>query len=96
MPAKQSSKREAKPTCEGSKKDPPYRFTGSAKEDHKQPIYYICFCDQGPIYENFFATVGANRATVYECKPDGVISCVQSFADEDVSRMLSRLRPGSR
>jgi hypothetical protein len=91
-PKKQKRQQGAEATCEGSKKDAPYKFTGCAKEDHKQPIYYICFCDQGPTYENYFATVGANRATVYECKRDGAIVCVQSFADEDVS--TSRRLPG--
>jgi hypothetical protein len=85
MPPKKGKIGEA--TCEGSKKGSPYKFTGCAKEDHKQPIYYICFCDQGPPYENYFATVGANRATVYENKRDGSIVCVQSFADEDVSTL---------
>ena len=82
----------AAPTCEGeAKRDLNFRFTGMVKEDHKLQIYYICFCDQMAPYDRFFATVGANRASVYECEPGGNIKCTQVYADDDVSANLCAL-----
>mmetsp|Transcript_11855 Transcript_11855/g.14103 ORF Transcript_11855/g.14103 Transcript_11855/m.14103 type:complete len:86 (+) Transcript_11855:375-632(+) len=62
-----------------------WSLTNIVQEDHAQPIYSISynFCDLR--YKDVFATAGANRATVYECQPDGVIDLILAFVDEDVS-----------
>uniref|UniRef100_A0A7S2SUZ6 Polycomb protein EED n=1 Tax=Rhizochromulina marina TaxID=1034831 RepID=A0A7S2SUZ6_9STRA len=69
------------------------RFGGFIHEDHKQPIYCVSFFDPLPGDEvtvrssrsdQYFAAVGANRATVYQIAKDGALSVAQAFVDEDV------------
>jgi polycomb protein EED len=54
------------------------------KEDHGKVIYCVAFSKLLP---TFFATVGANRLSIYESKPNGVIELVQVYADEDTEEV---------
>ena len=63
----------------------PFRFMGCMKEDHKQPIYAVSFCDHGEPHNRFFCSVGGNRVSVYECLADGTTEIVQVYLDDDVS-----------
>eukprot|EP00899_Mesostigma_viride_P029183 jgi/Mesvir1/944/Mv17498-RA.1 len=60
-----------------------YKMTNRVGEDHGKPIYGIAFnfCDLR--FKNVFASVGSNRATVYECAAGGRVNILQAFVDED-------------
>merc|ERR1712062_352243 len=61
-----------------------YKCTNYLKEDHGQPLFGVQFSyntkDGDPI---FFATVGSNRVTIYECQDGGKIKLHQSYMDAD-------------
>ena len=59
------------------------QFQARVEEGHGQTIYDLKFCDFGTPYEEFFATVGSNRATVYRNSSDGGIVFVQAYVDDD-------------
>lgn len=54
-------------------------------EHHRKPLYCVAFNHCDPRNQDLFASVGANRATVYRARPDGAIEVVQVYADADVS-----------
>lgn len=60
-----------------------YEYQSYAKEDHRQPIYAVNFCDCCPGYEDYFVTVGGNRVSVYQCLDNGEMDVVQTYADGD-------------
>lgn len=61
---------------------PKYKFTQSAFEDHKQPIFSIQFNRYVPY--DMFATVGANRITVYKIVGT-IMEPVLCFADPNTN-----------
>lgn len=63
----------------------PWRLQASAFEHHRKPLYCVAFNHCDPRNQDLFASVGANRATVYRARPDGAIEVVQTYADADVS-----------
>lgn len=82
------------------------RFGGCVHEEHKQPIYSVSFYDPLPEVapdgsgasnpqtlkrDQFFASVGANRATVYKVAGDGALSVAQAYVDEDAQECLYAL-----
>lgn len=58
-----------------------YRETGWLQEGHKAPVYAAAFNHLSPHLGDLLATVGANRATVYQCYPGGEMEVVQAFVD---------------
>ncbi|KAF5727981.1 hypothetical protein HS088_TW21G00122 [Tripterygium wilfordii] len=58
-----------------------YRVTNRLQEG-KRPLYAVVFNFIDSRYFNFFATVGGNRVTVYQCLEGGVIAVLQSYVDE--------------
>lgn len=64
---------------------PEQKQQNSALEAHRKPLYCVAFNHCDPRNQDLFASVGANRATVYRAKPDGAIEVVQTYADADVS-----------
>lgn len=66
------------------------------KEDHTQAIYGVAFNNiLGNDQPLIFATVGANRCSVYECvRPTG-LKLLQVYADPDVGvfvKLMQRVR----
>ncbi|XP_077243495.1 transducin/WD40 repeat-like superfamily protein [Tasmannia lanceolata] len=59
-----------------------YRVTNRLQEG-KRPLYAIAFNFVDARYFNVFATVGGNRATIYQCLEGGVIAVLQAYVDED-------------
>lgn len=59
-----------------------YKFSNYVKEDHRCPIFGVQF-NQHLKDQNYFATVGSNRISVYECLNDGTMRLVQCYADPD-------------
>ena len=60
-----------------------FKYSGHFKEDHGQPIFGVAVNQHianGPVV---FATVGNNRVTIYEAKPDGSNKLLQCYADPD-------------
>lgn len=62
-----------------------YEYQSHAKEDHRQPIYAVNFCDCCPGYEDYFVTVGGNRVSVYQCLESGELDVVQTYVDGDAN-----------
>jgi polycomb protein EED len=64
---------------------PKFSFTTCVVEESKTPraIYNISFCALGGNFNSIFATVGGNRATVYQLLPDGHIDVRQVYVDDD-------------
>jgi polycomb protein EED len=60
-----------------------YKFSYWLREDHRCPIFGVQFNQHLPDGENYFATVGSNRISIYECLKDGSIRLVQCYADTD-------------
>jgi polycomb protein EED len=60
-----------------------YKFSYWLREDHRCPIFGVQFNQHLPDGENYFATVGSNRISIYECLKDGAIRLVQCYADTD-------------
>mmetsp|Transcript_6106 Transcript_6106/g.13268 ORF Transcript_6106/g.13268 Transcript_6106/m.13268 type:complete len:385 (+) Transcript_6106:260-1414(+) len=60
-----------------------FKFVNSIEEDHKRPVFCITFNFIDPKHKDVFASVGSNRATVYQCKPNGVFDTLQVYVDED-------------
>ncbi|CAB4027426.1 polycomb eed, partial [Paramuricea clavata] len=63
-----------------------YRCTNNLKEDHKQPLFGVTFnCNFDESAEDplIFATVGSNRASIYQCKDKGEIKLLQAYVDAD-------------
>ncbi|KAF5834487.1 transcriptional repressor EED/ESC/FIE [Dunaliella salina] len=61
---------------------PKFKFSGLIEEDHRAPIYCICF-NEHPSYQDVFASVGHNRATVYRCLHDHKFEELQVYIDAD-------------
>ncbi|CAG2116468.1 unnamed protein product, partial [Medioppia subpectinata] len=80
-----SSTTKAKSDKSGPKKycKPQYKFSYWLREDHRSPIFGVQFNQHLPDGHNYFATVGNNRVSIYECINDGTISLVQCYADTD-------------
>ena len=57
-------------------------------QDHGKPIYGIAFNQFDVRHKDVFATVGGNRATVYEASRFGHVTVLQAFSDAD--RLLSQ------
>lgn len=57
------------------------------QEDHKNPIYSVKFCDIAPSYFSYFASVGANSASVYRVT-EYRAELVQGYLDEDLDEAL--------
>jgi len=61
-----------------------YKLTRIIQEEHGRPIYNLQFNTCDLRYTHFFATVGSNRATVYEClEEDCNTRVVQAYVDEN-------------
>ncbi|XP_028410311.1 polycomb protein eed-like [Dendronephthya gigantea] len=63
-----------------------YRCTNYLKEDHKQPLFGVTFnynFDENAEDPLIFATVGSNRASIYQCKDKGEIKLLQAYVDAD-------------
>ena len=60
-----------------------YKFSYWFREDHRSPIFGVQFNQHLPEGQNYFATVGSNRISVYECLNDGSVRLVQCYADTD-------------
>lgn len=58
-----------------------YHLTCKVQEDHAQNLYSVQFNDVTAGCENVFATVGANRATIYRAEPNGDVKLVQAYVD---------------
>lgn len=52
-------------------------------ENHRKPLYCVRFNHAQEEYGNYFASVGANQATVYRVDDSGAMNPVQSFVDQD-------------
>ena len=65
-----------------------YKFSYWLREDHRSPIFGVQFNQHLPDGQNYFATVGSNRLSVYECLNDGTIRLVQCYADTDTDECL--------
>lgn len=62
-------------------------FKSYVKEDHGQPLFGTQFNNfLSPDSPMVFASVGANRVTIYECADSGQIDVLQCYGDPDVSR----------
>jgi polycomb protein EED len=59
------------------------KFRYHVQEEHGEALYCVEFCKGPPPYSSYFATVGANRATVYKCCAEGPLRVVQAYTDED-------------
>jgi polycomb protein EED len=60
-----------------------FKFVGSVKEEHNQPLFGVKFNPFLPD-KRIFATVGSNRATIYQCDtPGGPIAPLQCYVDAD-------------
>jgi hypothetical protein len=58
-------------------------------EEHRPPqIYSVRFCDTIPAFFSYFASVGANAASVYEIRPNNAVEIVLAFLDEDIDEIL--------
>ena len=61
---------------------PRYKFTKYIKEDHKRPIYCVQFNNYlGKENQKIFASVGSNRATIYDCTEPDTITPIQVYID---------------
>lgn len=61
------------------------------QEDSKPPnqqLYAVRFCDVSPSTYNSFASVGANRASVYSIDQDHNVELLQAFIDEDTEEIF--------
>lgn len=65
-----------------------YKFSYWLREDHRSPIFGVQFNQHLPEGQNYFATVGSNRLSIYECLNDGTIRLVQCYADTDADESL--------
>lgn len=64
------------------------RLDVGCQEDHGKPIFGVRFNPLEAYKENprhLFATVGSNRATIYECGHGGSLTVLQAYVDECVS-----------
>src|SRR3546814_13993910 len=52
-------------------------------ENHRKPLYCVKFNHTQEEFANYFASVGANQATVYRVEDNGAVEPVQSFVDQD-------------
>lgn len=70
-----------------------YTFTNRVSEAHGEPIYGLAFNLVDLRHSNVFATVGANRAHVYEAKPPPgcELRLLQCYADDDPEEKLYTL-----
>lgn len=63
---------------------PKFSLSHYIREDHKKPIYCVQF---NPYYASgqsrVFASVGSNRATIYECKDSNKITPLSVFMDSN-------------
>ncbi|EGD82275.1 hypothetical protein PTSG_02945 [Salpingoeca rosetta] len=65
---------------------PKYRFASAHKEDHGKPLFGVSFnpyLSQGESPQYICATVGSNRASIYECLEDGTLQLLQAYVDEN-------------
>ena len=59
-----------------------FKYTGKCKENHDEPVYNIVFNFVDLRYEDYFATVGSNYASVYRLDNNS-ITPVCIFQDQD-------------
>ncbi|GBG75801.1 hypothetical protein CBR_g21046 [Chara braunii] len=64
------------------KRDREYKCTNRLQES-KRPLYGLAFNLTDARYKNVFASVGINRVTVYKCLPQGEVTVLQAYVDED-------------
>jgi hypothetical protein len=50
-----------------------YSLATSYQEEHKQNVYCVAFNHLDPALSNYFASVGHNCCTIYECMPGGAL-----------------------
>jgi len=60
-----------------------FKFCGYIKDKHSKPLYGVQFNHNLPKDNDFFAVVGSNRVTVYECLKNGSNRLVQCYSDPD-------------
>lgn len=61
-----------------------FKCVNSLKEDHGKPLFGVSFNQfMGENEPQMFATVGSNRATIYECCENGYIKLLQAYEDPD-------------
>ncbi|GBG00405.1 hypothetical protein Rsub_13129 [Raphidocelis subcapitata] len=60
-----------------------FTYAGHVVEHHGRPIYCLSFNRVDPAYKDLLATVGKNRATVYQIRPGGRAEVVQAYTDPD-------------
>ncbi|GAX80271.1 hypothetical protein CEUSTIGMA_g7709.t1 [Chlamydomonas eustigma] len=60
-----------------------FKFQTSIEEEHKKPIFCITFNQVDSAHSRVFASVGSNRASIYECLDGGTIDVLQVYTDED-------------
>ncbi|KAI6649751.1 Polycomb protein esc-like Protein [Oopsacas minuta] len=61
---------------------PKFKYTKYIKEDHKKPIYCVQFNNHfGKDNQKILASVGSNRASIYDCTEVGSITPIQVYVD---------------
>ncbi|KIZ04250.1 Polycomb group protein FERTILIZATION-INDEPENDENT ENDOSPERM [Monoraphidium neglectum] len=79
---------------------PKFTNTNCLIEHHGRPIFCAKFNCCDPSYQDLLATVGKNKATIYQCHPGGRVDVVQIYTDADANEDLFvanwSVRPGTR
>lgn len=68
----------------------PFKLMDSVKEDHGKALFGVNFNRAAallPEPKNIFATVGSNRTSIYECKPNGSLDLLQAYVDDNTEEI---------
>ncbi|KAI8476637.1 MAG: WD40-repeat-containing domain protein [Monoraphidium minutum] len=80
--------------------DRKFTCTNTLLEHDGQPIFGLKFNNCDPAYKDLLATVGNNRAHIYQCHPGGRVDVLQIYTDADKDESFFvcdwSQRPGSR
>ena len=60
-----------------------YKCVSMLKEQHGEHLYCVSVCALRADHARLFATVGANRASVYRLEDDGGVTLLRAFADDN-------------
>ena len=60
-----------------------YECVSMLKEQHGGHLYCVSVCELRADHADLFATVGANRASVYRLEDDGGVALLRAFADDN-------------
>ena len=60
-----------------------YKCVSMLKEQHGEHQYCVSVCALRADHARLFATVGANRASVYRLEDDGGVTLLRAFADDN-------------